>query len=97
MATTRLHTAADLYEMEDGPQGQQYYIIDGELFEDFSTPLGSMTAVHLLGRMHEYVGPLALSEFLGADGAYLLGEDPDTVLVPDLSFIRTERMPPRDQ
>jgi Uma2 family endonuclease len=97
MATTRLYTAADLYEMEDGPQGQQYYIVDGELFEDVSAPISSKTAARLNGFLFAFIHPRSLGELLGADGAYVLRESPDTVLIPDLSFVRADRMPPKDQ
>jgi Uma2 family endonuclease len=97
MAATRLYTAADLYEMEDGPQGQQYYIIDGDLFEDASAPISSNIEARLSGYLFMHVQPRGLGELLSADGAYILHENPDTILIPDISFIRADRFPPRNE
>lgn len=36
-------------------------------------------------------------EITGAVGAYILSGDPQTVRIPDLSFVRTERLPPVEE
>jgi Uma2 family endonuclease len=94
MATTRLYTADDLYAMD---AKARFYIIDGELFEDVSAPISSGVAAYINGCLFMHIRPRMLGRLYGADGAYVLRENPDTVLIPDLSFVRAERMPPRNE
>jgi Uma2 family endonuclease len=94
MATTRLYTAQDLYAMD---AKARFYIIDGELFEDVSAPVSSIAAVRIVIKVGAFAAHHRLGELQGADGAYVLRENPDTVLIPDLSFVRAERMPPRNE
>jgi Uma2 family endonuclease len=41
-----------------------------------------------------YVLPLQLGVFFNAETQFVLSRNPDTVVKPDISFIRMERMPP---
>lgn len=90
MATKALMTAEDLLAMPD--DGQRYELIRGEL-----APMGgsggdhSRIGLRLGSRMLVFVEQHHLGEVLGADGAYRLEHDPDTVRVPDASFVRRER------
>lgn len=90
MATKALMTAEDLLAMPD--DGQRYELIRGEL-----VPMGgsggdhSRIGLRLGSRMLVFVEQHHLGEVLGADGAYRLEHDPDTVRVPDASFLRRER------
>lgn len=91
VAITRF-TPDDLLRMPD--DGYQYELIEGELqrmapdnFEhggigdNISTPLSSFVRGRALGRVVVNVG-------------YTLADDPPTVLGPDVSFVRADRMPP---
>ena len=94
MATTRLYTEEDLWQMD---AGSRFYIIGGELFEDVSAPISSGVAAYINGCLFIHIRPRMLGRLYGADGAYVLRQNPDTVLIPDLSFVRADRVPPRDE
>ncbi len=69
-------------------------LIDGEIVEmppssDGSSSL-AMTIGYLLG-MH--VRPRKLGRIYGADAGFVLFPDRETVRVPDVAFVRAERMP----
>lgn len=93
MATTVRMTADDLLTLPD--DGWRYELIRGELQrmapdnfdhgqfgDNVQYPLSMHVRRHRLGRVVGNVG-------------FTLETDPDTVLAPDVSFIRTERLPAR--
>ena len=91
MVTTRHITADELYDLgEDAP----YVLIEGELVEVMS-PQGRLHG-KVLSKLNsildtEVVGP-EMGELLVGDVGFVLARDPDTVLAPDLAFVRAERL-----
>ena len=96
MVTTKRVTAEDLWNI--GEDGFRYALLEGELYRmaqagfehgeltvDFCLPLASFVREHGLGRV--VVG----------DSGFVLRRDPDSVLAPDIAFVRAERLPPRDE
>jgi Uma2 family endonuclease len=92
--TTRLSTAEDLAAPGDD---SHFELIRGELRERLATKL-----LHgkVAGRFHTYLGVYSLEvlpgEVIHGETGYHLEDDPDSVVTPDVSFIRRERMPPDD-
>lgn len=96
MATTRLMTAADLFRM--GDETDRLELIRGELRRmppagGEHGEIGLELAVHLWLYTREH----RQGRVYNADTGFILERDPDTVLAPDVAFIRAERLPPKDQ
>jgi Uma2 family endonuclease len=91
MVTTRHTTAAELFQL--GPDAP-YVLIEGELVEVMS-PQGRLHGKVLLKLSSmldtEIVEPGA-GELLVGDVGFVLTRNPDTVLAPDLAFVRAERL-----
>jgi Uma2 family endonuclease len=94
-ATTTLMTADELERMPEDEY--RYDLIRGVLKQMSPTGFRHLkvagTAIWLLS---EYVVPRGLGG-VGGEGGFVLELDPDTVLAPDVAFVRTERLPPEDQ
>lgn len=92
MATTvRLFTAADLWEM---PGGEPWEIWEGDLHKaPGAGELASSLAAWIVVLVSLHVRPRRLGLVTGADGSYILARDPDTVVSPDVGFVRWERLP----
>lgn len=91
MVTTRHITAAELYELgEDAP----YELIEGALVEVMS-PQGRLhgkVLVKLSSILDTEVVDPSMGELLVGDVGFVLARDPDTVLAPDLAFVRADRL-----
>jgi Uma2 family endonuclease len=88
---TSLTTAHDLLHLPD--DGFRYELIDGALRK--MTPAGSVhgfLSVEVAYRLSEHVRPNGLGRVFGAETGFRIRRDPDTVLAPDVSFIRKERI-----
>ena len=87
----------DLLRLPD--DGRTYELVGGRLVR--MPPSGggasSMTAV-LVGALIGYVRPRGLGAITGPDGEFVLSasDEPTTALAPDVAFVRTDRLPPRD-
>lgn len=82
-------TAAELAEHEG-----RWELIEGELRE--MAPSGfthGMSTGRITIRIGAHVLDAGLGEVLGAETGFLVGRDPDTVLAPDMAFVRTDRLP----
>ncbi len=97
MATTRLFTVQDLERM-DSDEAERYEVYAGILREvepagarhgevgvQIIIPLGTWVLGRGLGRVYT-----ELTHFV-------FQRDPDIVLMPDVSFVRTDRLPPEDK
>lgn len=88
-------TADELFRLPDSEE--RHELVDGELitvspaFADHSA-LG----VEITRLVANYVVDRDLGTVFGADSGFQLSRDPDTVLVPDVSFISKHRLPPRE-
>lgn len=94
MAVTRPMTAEALAALP--ADGFQYHLIDGELHR--MSPPGAEhgeVAGEILRRVANHVVDRELGRVYAAETGFLLGRDPDTVLAPDVAFVRAERLPPR--
>ena len=92
MVTTTLMTAEELEAVPDERRG--------ELIRGVMQPMPPVDFDHLAdtGRLILRVGAFVESHGLGVvgpEGGFRLGQNPDTVLAPDLAFIRAENVPPR--
>ncbi len=89
----KLMTAEELWEMPEVP-GKRFELVRGELAEvpGASVRHGQIVAsVFLL--LHTFASERGLGVVLGDGVAYIIRRDPDTVRVPDASFIASERLP----
>ena len=87
-------TADDLLNLPD--DGFRYELVEGELRK--MPPPGRRHArivAKLINALEQYMHTQPLGEVY-ADFGYLLAEQPDTVLAPDLSFLRQERLAEAD-
>lgn len=89
----RLMTAEELWDMPDIP-GKQLELVRGELAE-MPTP----GAIHnlIVGLMYRLISAFASDHRLGVafgdNMRYALSRGPDTVRIPDVSFVAWERVP----
>jgi Uma2 family endonuclease len=96
MATTQLMTIDEL-EREGAPEGR-WELIDGELVEmSPSGPLASQTAAWIVYLLIGYVAPRHLGSIFGADGGFVLFPGRELLRVPDVAFVRAERLPAREE
>jgi Uma2 family endonuclease len=90
-ATTRLYTAEDLRRM---PTDEPWEVWEGELRK---VPGAGGVASELAGGIFALIVPFVRSGKLGmltgADGTYILGRNPQTIVVPDVAFVRWARLP----
>lgn len=94
MATVaRLMTADELLLMPDG-DACRYELMDGELIT--MAPSGSEHSAIGLdfgAELRQFVKANDLGRVFGADCGFIISADPDTVLSPDVSFVRKARIP----
>src|SRR5262245_26740246 len=91
MVATKFFTAADLAAM--GPNAP-YELIDGELRNvapGFDDP--SRIAVRISSPLFVFVEERDLGEVFGADGGFKLPGLRETVVAPDVAFLRIDRIP----
>ena len=94
MATTitDLMTAEELERLPD--DGYRYELIEGVLHRMSPASFRpSNIAARITARIVIFADEHGLGEVTSADGGYVLRRDPDTVLAPDVAFVRTERLP----
>ena len=92
MATaTPITTADELLRMPD--DGYRYELVEGELRK--MTPTGAehgFLSSEIDWLLRDYVKRHDLGEVFGAETGFRIGRNPDTVLAPDASFVRKERI-----
>ena len=91
VTTTKLVTADELMEMSD--DGFRYELVRGELIH--MAPAGHMSAFYgnnVGAELRAYVKANKLGRAYDASGGFRLESNPDTVLAPDASFVRQERV-----
>lgn len=95
MATTRLLTVR---EVEESPPEGHWELIDGELVPVTPTSLKSTMTTHRIGRLvGNYVDEHELGAMTSAEGGFVLFPDRETLLAPDVAFIRKDRVPPEEE
>jgi Uma2 family endonuclease len=90
--TTQLMTADELLKL---PRGRfRYRLVKGELIT--MSPAGSEHGViimNLAAPLAHYVKANKLGIVFGAETGFIIEENPDTVLAPDVAFISREHIP----
>lgn len=92
VVTTKLWTVEEL-ERNGAPEGR-WELIDGELVE--MSPSGERTssaAVTIIVRLDPFVRSHGLGRVYGPDGGFVLFPGRRLVRVPDVAFVRTDRLP----
>lgn len=87
---TRLMTADELLRLPD--DGSRYELVEGELKK--MSPSGadhSEIALLIGSSLVKHVRKNGLGTVYGADGGFLLQQDPDTVRAPDVGFVAAAR------
>ena len=94
MATTRLMTAEDVVRLQMD-NDVHYELIEGEL-ERMSpaTPEHAWIETRFASRVGNHVESHSLGTVFGSSAGYFFGHEPDTLLEPDFTFIRADRVPP---
>ena len=91
--TDRQVSAEELIRL---PRGRfRYELIRGELRT--MTPAGfnhGAIIMNVSAPLAQHVKTHALGVVCGAETGFRLGSDPDTVLAPDVAFVRRDRLPP---
>ena len=91
--TDRQVTAEELIRL---PRGQfRYELVKGELRR--MTPAGfnhGAIVVNVTIPLAQHVKAHALGVVCGAETGFRIHSDPDTVLAPDVAFVRRDRLPP---
>jgi len=96
MVATRLMTVEDLETM--GKEGTSFELFDGVLREHPGMSIQHGYLGFDLGfSLASWVKPRGLGVFFTSETQFTLSRNPDTVVKPDISFIRTERMPPPEE
>jgi Uma2 family endonuclease len=92
MVATKLVTAQELEAM--GPGAERLELINGEVHE---VPAAGGGHGILGGRLIRYISSFAasagLGEVLNAETGFIVGRNPDSVLMPDASFVAAARLP----
>lgn len=86
-------TAADLMLLEG--DGYRYELIEGEL-ERMSpaTPEHAWIGNWFGWRLRDHAETHRFGEVFDSSAGYFFGHHPDTLLAPDVSFVRADRLPP---
>lgn len=96
MATTKLMTAEDLWHMQEDEC--RYELVEGELIRMAPTggehgEIMSEFARHISNHVAE---TKAGRTYVG-DTGFILARNPDVVRAPDVAFVRTDRLPPKEE
>ena len=91
MSITKLYTADDLLAMgSDVP----YELIEGELRDMPPSAFDSSEiGAHILAALHPFVYGQGLGRLSSEAGGYILSRNPDTVVAPDVGFVRWQSIP----
>lgn len=94
MVATRLMTAEDLLAMLD--DGNRYELVDGELIRMRPTGFLHLQSTGLLiSLLGGHVRERGLG-VVGGEGGFIFRRDPDKVYAPDVVFVSTHRLPPKE-
>jgi Uma2 family endonuclease len=92
-AASRFYTAEEFYKLEDPPGSGKVELICGEVVAHM--PVGgehSYIAARALLRSGTFIERHALGA-VGMECGFRISRKPDTVLAPDVHFVRNERLP----
>jgi len=97
MTTSGLMTADDLMRMEPEP-GNRYELIRGEL-RRMAAAGGRHGEIGFEAglRLGMYVREHELGRCYTSDTGFFLMRDPEVIVMPDVAFVRTARLPPEEE
>jgi Uma2 family endonuclease len=98
MATTqpKLTTADELWAI--GDHACRYDLIEGELYRmSPASPKHGAIVQEFSWRLGSYLYANPIGQSYAAESGFRLARDPDTVLAPDVAFVRAGKIPPDDQ
>jgi Uma2 family endonuclease len=87
-------TIDDLEAMEDN--GVLYELLRGEMIE---VPGAKLQHWFLVGQLFHFLNDFVRRHGLGIvgiNGAFVIGRDPDSLLIPDVAFVASDRLPPHN-
>jgi Uma2 family endonuclease len=88
----KLYTAGEFWELAENFGDKKYELIEGVLIEMAPSSLNNSAIAMRIGRLiGNYVDERNLGMVFGADGGFTLF--PNTVQIPDVSFVVLERLP----
>ena len=91
MSTTTLITAEQLFRTPEYERG--YDLVAGEIRKMTPTKrVHGVVETRLAVRLGAYVEQLDLGEVQTGEPGFIVARDPDTVLAPDVAFVRKERL-----
>ncbi len=91
MVSTKLMTAEELEQLPE--DSNRYELVQGELIAMSPVDLLHVrTVMNVLAPLHAFVSEHGLG-IVGPEGGYVLHRNPDTVLAPDIAFVRADRWP----
>lgn len=92
MVASKVFTADELLAM--GEAGHTFELIRGELHEVSPSSDESTFITFYLGlALGSFVKPRKLGLLSSAEGGWRLQRDPDTVVAPDIGFVKVDRLP----
>jgi Uma2 family endonuclease len=96
MVATKLYTAEDVVRLIANSD-DDFELIEGELIRmpPASFEHGGLEASFVF-EIGDYARAHRLGKVLGSSTGYFFGRDPDTLLEPDVTFVRADRLPPRE-
>jgi Uma2 family endonuclease len=95
MATTKLMTAEELWELQEPGR---YALIRGELIQ--MAPAGGIHGeygMNIGSLLWTHARQTGAGKVYNADTGYLLARDPDELVSPDVAFVRADRLPPEQE
>jgi Uma2 family endonuclease len=95
MVVTRPLTADDVERM--GLAGERLELVDGVVQE--KAPMGGWhgeAEAEIFGPLFAHVKREALGRVYPSDTQFKILRDPDIIHIPDIAFVRADRLPPRD-
>jgi Uma2 family endonuclease len=96
MATTRLMTAEDLWQLDDDEY--RYDLLRGELIRMSSaTYRHGKLGMRIARKIADFADEHDLGEIPSSETGFILARDPDVVLAPDVAFVRKEQLPPDEE
>ncbi len=91
VTTETRYTPEDLLAM---PDGDLYELVDGRLVERNMSALAGLVGARIIRLLGDHLESTPLGDLFQADTSYqCYADDPDKVRKPDVSFIKTGRLP----
>jgi len=96
MVATRHLTAEDVERM--GSAGERMELIDGVLREKEGVSLRhGEIELEISGPLRAHVKRHGLGRVYPSDTQFIVLRDPDKILIPDVAFVRADRLPPESE